>query len=286
MAGKHKHAIDLFNEAQNLGTPISHISFNALLSACQMCKQHEYVHKLFDEIPKRYNFPPDNVSYNTLITSLSRLGSTKMAMSSLREMEEKNIGITAVTYVPILEAFYNKESPEKAKNLWNEMVAKGYSPDKAAYNVRLGYAERKQEPRDVLALMGEMKGHGLEPDITSYNYLFLSYSKKGMVQEARDALRNLERNGCLPNCATFRLHIHHLCKCKEFDMAYEVFKESVKMDWVPPLRVLKMVVEGLAKTSRKKEAREMIQKIREKELHNHSNSWVKVEEELKLKARV
>lgn len=285
MAGKHNDAIALFNQAEILGTPTSNISFNALLSACQMCKQHEHVHTLFDEIPKKHNLSPDKASYDTLINSLSHLGSTKLAMSRLNEMIEKNIGITAATYVPILEAFYKKERPDKATSLWDHMVEKGHLPDLVAYNVRLGYAERTQKPKDVLALMEEMKVHGLKLDISSYNYLFLSYSKKGMVEEARAVLRDLEKNGCLPNGSTFRMHMHHLCNCKDYDIAYQVFKESVKMDRVPQFRILKMVVEGLAKTSRKEEAKQMIQIISEKYPGDHSKMWDKIEEGLKLKAK-
>ncbi|KAL5721417.1 hypothetical protein ACHQM5_005068 [Ranunculus cassubicifolius] len=279
VAGMYEQAFSLYNQMEKLGTPMSCISFNAVLSVYNMSiDDHEVnvVHKLFDEMPKKYEFSPDKESYEILIDAVCKLGATRRAVSILEEMEEKGMEISDVMYVRVLDALYKKEKVDKAKELWKEMLEKGREPNVGVYNIRLAYAEKKGKPKDVLALIDEMKKCGLKPDISSYNYLFVSYSKNGMVEEARKVIADLKDNGCLPNGATYRLLVQHLCKTRDFDEAYRVFKESVKMDLVPGNRILKNVVEGLLKSERKKEAMKLIETMRQKH-PGDSDSWDKIE---------
>lgn len=275
------HALKTFDQMDDLGTPRSAVSFNALLSACNYSKMFNKVPQLFEEIPRKYNVSPDKVSYGILVKSYCEAGSPETAVGVFKEMEEKGVEITAVTFTTILGALYKKGKSEEAEKYWNEMVKKGCEIDVAAYNVRIMCAQGG-EPENVMALINEMSNAGLKPDTISYNYLMTCYLKNGMMDEAKAVYEGLEGNGCNPNAATFRTLIYYLCRNEDYEKGYKVFKESVKVHKIPDFVTMRNLVEGLVKKKKMKAAKGLIRTIKKKFPPNVVNAWTKVEEELGL----
>ncbi|PIA35461.1 hypothetical protein AQUCO_03500077v1 [Aquilegia coerulea] len=281
LAGMSDHAFRLFNQMDELGTPRSSISFNALLTAYNVSKKFDQVPKLFDEISEKFGISPDKISYGILIKSYCELSLPESVFSILKEMDKKKIEITAITYTTILDSLYKKGKVEEAEKIWEQMIEKGCTPDATAYNVRIMHAHLGK-PEDVLALIDEMTKAGLKPDTITYNYLFTCYCKNGMMEDAKKVYQDLQENGCFPNAATFRLNIFYLCKNGEFEKAYEVFKESVKKDKVPAFGTMKILVEGLVKNSKTKEAKSVFKIVRKKFPDNVLNAWKKLGDDLGL----
>ncbi|KAK9284178.1 hypothetical protein L1049_023346 [Liquidambar formosana] len=280
-AGMFDHALKTFNQMDELGTPRSAISFNALLSACNQSKKFDQVPIFFSEIPEKYGFSPNKFSYGILVKSYCESGSPEKAISMLKEMEEKGIEVTTITFTTILDALYKKGKSDEAERLWDEMMKKGCSPDVAAYNVRIMFAHGRK-PEDVKALMDEMSDLGLKPDTISYNYMMTCYCKSGMMEEAKKVYEELEGNGCNPNAATFRTLIYHLCRNEEFEKGYKIFKESVRLHKIPDFGTMRYLVEGLVKKKKLKETKELIRTVKKKFPANFLNAWKKLEEELGL----
>ncbi|KAF8406407.1 hypothetical protein HHK36_008494 [Tetracentron sinense] len=280
-AGMFDHAFKTFNQMDELGTPRSAISFNALLSACNQSKKFDRVPKLFSEIPQKYGFSPDKISYGILIKSLCESDLPQSAFQVLKEMEEKNVEITAIAFTTILDALYKKGKINEAQQIWKKMTETGCSLDVAAYNVRLMHAQQGN-PEDVLALIEEMNSAGIKPDTISYNYLLTCYCKHGMIEEAKKVYEDLEGNGCAPNAATYRTFMHYLCRNGDFDMGFEIFKESVRRDKIPDFGTMKHLVEGLVKNSKLNEAKGLIKTVNRKFPANFLNAWKKLEMDLGL----
>ncbi|XP_016459379.1 small ribosomal subunit protein mL103 (rPPR7)-like isoform X1 [Nicotiana tabacum] len=281
VAGMFDHALNIYHEMDDLGTPRSTISFNVLLSACVHSKQYDRVPHLFDEIPVKYGFLPDKVSYGILIRSYCENGSPEMAMERLKEMEEKDVEITTVTFTTILHSFYKKGKIDEAKRVWNEMVIRGHGPDVGAYNVKIMNIQGG-DPEGVKALIEEMSDAGLKPDTISYNYLMTCYCKNGLMDEAQKVYEDLGSKGCNPNAATFRTLIFYLCKKGRFETGYKVFKESVRVHKIPDFSTLKYLVEGLVQRSKLKDAKGMGRTVKKKFPPNLVKAWTKLEEELGL----
>lgn len=208
-------------------------------------------------------------------------GTPELAIERLKEMEEKGVEITAVTYTTILYSLYKKGSVEEAERIWNEMGKKGCAPDVGAYNVKLMHAQGG-EVENVTKLIEEMIGLGLKPDAISYNYLMSCYCRNGMMNEAKKVYEGLEGNGCKPNAATFRTLIYYLCRNEQFETGYKVFKESVKFSKIPDFNTLKHLVEGLAKKSNRKDARGLLRTVKKKFPPNLLVAWKKLEDDLGL----
>ncbi|KAI4314868.1 hypothetical protein L6164_027733 [Bauhinia variegata] len=279
-AGMFDHALRTYDQMDDLGTPRSANSFNALLNACNQSKLFDKVPQLFDEMPKKYGFMPDKVSYGILVKSFCEAGQPAKAFEIVKEAEEKGVEPTVVTFTTILDALYSKGKIDEAEKLWTLMDKKGCI-DVAAYNVKIRVAH-SGTPAEVNAVMGEMSSSGFKPDTVGYNYLMTCYFQCGMVKEAKEVFKGLGKNGCNPNSATFRTSIFHLCNAGDFEEGYKVFKESVKLLKIPDFNTLKPLVEGLVKKGKKKEAKGMIRTMKKKSPPNMLKEWGMLEENLKL----
>ncbi|XP_021718480.1 pentatricopeptide repeat-containing protein At4g36680, mitochondrial-like [Chenopodium quinoa] len=280
-AGMFDHALNTFNQMDELGTPRTTLSFNALLAACNHSKLYDNVPQLFDEMPKRHGFVPNEVSYGILIRSFCRKGDPELALKTLEEMEEKGVEVTAVAFTTIYDAFCKKGMSDEAERIWNEMVNKGCLVDAAAYNVRIGNAYGGK-PEDVMRLIEDMAAAGLKPDAISYNYLSTCYCRNGRMDEAMKLYLELDASGFKPKAATFRTLIHYLCKNEEFGKGYDVFKRSVFHNKIPDFATLKVLVEGLVAKNNKKDAKGLIRTVKKKFPPNVLNAWKKIEVELGL----
>ncbi|CAH9076609.1 unnamed protein product [Cuscuta europaea] len=280
IAGMFDNALKLFDEMPELGTPRSSISFNALLTACVHSKQPEHVLECFNKVPVKYGVAPDKFSYGILINVYSEMGSLEMAMEKLREMEEKGIEVTPVTFTTILHGLYKNGRIDEAERFWNDMVKKnGSFADVVAYNVRLMHIH-EGEVEMVKALIEEMLDAGLNPDAISYNCLISCYCKKGMMDEAKKVYDTLGSKGCSPNIATFKTLLFYLCKQGRYMTAYKVFKTSVKVHKLPDFDTLKCLAEGLVNDGRNVEVKGMIRTLNKKLPPNLLKDWGKFVDDL------
>ncbi|XP_028551106.1 pentatricopeptide repeat-containing protein At4g36680, mitochondrial isoform X2 [Dendrobium catenatum] len=277
-AGMLDHAVRTLDELPRLGSSRTILSLNALLSACNHSKTlSTRVPDLFSNLSRYHSLSPDKISYGILIKSLCLARDSSKALSVLKEMDNKRIEITAISYTTIMDSLYKEGKPEEADRLWKEMRAKGVAPDVAAYNVRAMYWAVNGGPDDVLRLIEEMKADGMEPDIFTYNYLMTCYCKHGRVDNAKRVYRELGQKGCEPNAATYKNLLYSLCKNNDFVGGLEVFEDCVKHRRVPDLGSVMALVKGLMKDSKIRAAKRVVTGLRKKFPEEFSGSWMKLE---------
>ncbi|MCL7034816.1 hypothetical protein MKW94_001428 [Papaver nudicaule] len=275
-AGMFDHALRTFDQMEELGTPRSVFSFNSLLLACKV----DQVPKVFNEISEKYKISPDKISYGILVKSYCESGSPESALTVLKEMEEKNVEITAITYTVLFDALYKKGNIEEGDKIWKEMAEKGLL-DVTAFNVKIMRAHLGS-PKDVLLLIDEMKLLGLNPDAITYNNLLICYCNNDLIEEAKKVYESFEENKCVPNVATFTNIIYHLCKNGDFDKGFEVFEDSLKRDKLPKFTSMKYLVQGLFEKSKLEEVKKVISIAKKKSPPIFVNGWKKIERDLGL----
>ncbi|XP_074263890.1 small ribosomal subunit protein mL103 (rPPR7)-like [Silene latifolia] len=280
-AGMFDHAIKLYDQMEELGTPRSCLSFNALLAAGNNSRVFDRVHQVFDEMPEKYGFDPDKISYGILVKACCEKGEPEMGLKIIEEMDGKGVEVTAVTFTTVLDSLYRIGKVDEAERVWGEMVEKGCVPDVAAWNVKIGHAHAG-EPEGVMGLIVEMEGAGLKPDTISYNYLLACYCRNDRLDEAMKVYEDLAKGGFRLKVATFRTLISYLCKKEDYAKGYDVFKRSVFHNKIPDFGTLKVLVEGLVKKKRKKDAKGLIRTVKKRFPPSFTNAWKKVEAELGL----
>ncbi|KAK4773707.1 hypothetical protein SAY87_028726 [Trapa incisa] len=280
-AGMFEQALKTFSQMEQYGTPRSVLSFNVLLMACNACKLFDKVPNLFNEMSSKYNIVPDKISYGILIKSYCEARSPEKGLALLREMEQKGLEVTAITFTTILDALYKLGKIDEAEKLWAEMVSKGCELDSAVYNIKIMNAQ-DVGPQTVKDIIEEMKENGVEPSTVSYNYLITSYSKAGLIEDAMKVYEGLRENGCRPNAVTFRTLVRYSCERGEYQRAYGVFKDSVRVNKIPNLMTLRSLVEGLVENKYMEEAKELLSTVKKKFPSPSLNEWKEVEESLEL----
>lgn len=277
-AGMLDHAIRSLEELPRLDSPRTILSLNALLSACIHSKTlSPRVPDLFYNLSRCHSLSPDKVSYGILIKSLCLARDASKALLVLKEMDDKKIEITAISYTTIMDSLYKEGKPDEAERLWKEMRAKGVAPDVVAYNVRAMYWAVNGKPDDVLGVMEEIKDEGMEPDIFTYNYLMTCYCQHGRVDDAKRIYRELEEKGCQPNAATYKNLLYALCKNNDFVGGLEVFEDCVKQSRVPDLGSVMILVKGLMKCSKVRAAKRVVTGLGKKFPEDFVGSWKKLE---------
>ncbi|CAN6463446.1 unnamed protein product [Victoria cruziana] len=284
-AGMIDHAVRSFDELEGLGVRPSVAAFNALLAACVRAKRFDMVPDLFRDIPSRYpEISPDKISYGVLAKALCERGNPKKAYNLLKEMEEKEIEITGVTYTTILDGFYKMRSAKMGDKIWDLMREKDSSLiDSTAYNAKLLNVALNGKPEEVLKLLEEMEQVGIKPNVVSYNFLLTSYCRNGNYEEGKKVYRQMRGKGCHPNAATYRSLLYFLSKGGDLDSATKVYKDSLRRDRIPDFGTMKIFVRALAKASREADAKTVIAQMKKKYQDSFLNAWRKLEAELGLK---
>ncbi|KAM7266052.1 hypothetical protein ACFE04_003735 [Oxalis oulophora] len=269
-AGMSDHALGLYTQMDEFGTPRTVYSFNVVLNAFVRSKCCRKVPTLFTELSDKYGIVPDKVSYGILVKSYCELCLVEKAVEVLELMKAKNVEVTASTYSMIMDSFYKKGKGDEAERLWTEMSKNGCELDTAAYNVRIVNAGK--DVVRVQELINEMATFGLKPDTCSYNALIRCYFKEGNLEEAKKVYK-----GLVPNAATFRIMILHLCRKEEYEDAYNVFRDSVKANKIPAFGMLRPLAVGLVKQKKLNEANEFFCTLKKKFNPSLMNAWKKVE---------
>ncbi|KAF3341239.1 pentatricopeptide repeat-containing protein [Carex littledalei] len=133
-SGMLKEALDAFSTHPTPSTG----ALNSLLAPLNRHSRNlsRQIPSLFTSLPASKSVAPDQITYGILIKSLCVSGGgAEKALPVLKQMEDKNIPVSAVVYSTIMYSFYKESKPERAEELWKEMCGKGIVPDVSTYNV-------------------------------------------------------------------------------------------------------------------------------------------------------
>ncbi|KAJ3680261.1 hypothetical protein LUZ60_016539 [Juncus effusus] len=260
------------------------ISLNGLLSAFLQSGDHSQVPHLFKSISEQHSIEPDGISYGILFKALCESGKTSEAFLELKRMrEEKRIEPTASVYTTLLDTLYKENKIDEADRLWEEMVKSECKLDTTAYNVKILHHSLNAEIEKVLEVMNTMEEAGVKPDTITYNFLMICHFKSGQIEEGKNIYRKMLGNKmCNPNAKTYKYLLEWLCKCRDFETGFQVFRDSLKRNRIPDFRTLKMFVEGLVKEGMKDRAKVVIREVRKRFPANLANRWDNVERDLGL----
>ncbi|WVZ74516.1 hypothetical protein U9M48_022688 [Paspalum notatum var. saurae] len=276
-------ALDAFRKtAPSLPTPISSLPFNALLSAFLRCRRHRRVPDLFAELTKEFSITPNATSFGILAKAYCMAGDDAKAKQILDEMRARGISPTTSIYTSLMDSMYKQKKAEEAECLWKEMIENGCEPDVATYNVKVMYYGLNGKLEEVMEAMKEMEAAGVKPDIITYNFLMTCYCKNGKLDDAKFLYHSLAEKGCSANAATYKHMLAQLCAHGDFFAGLGIFKESLKRHKVPDFRTLKGLVEGLAKGGMVTEAKNVITEVKKRFPENLLSCWKKLEKELGL----
>ncbi|XP_074270110.1 pentatricopeptide repeat-containing protein At1g11630, mitochondrial-like [Silene latifolia] len=279
-AGMIPNAITTFEQMEQMGIRRTVKSFNSLLFSCIVAGKYDEAKRIFSDFPSTYNIEPDVQSYNTIIKAFGGVGESMSGYSIIAEMSRKNCKPNATTFANLIAGFYKEEKFEDVGKVLNLMKEHGIKPSLNIYNVRiesLCKLGRSFEAKALLDGMIERKLKLNNPDIF-YNLIY-GFCKEGKYEDAKKLFKSMANHRCKPNSDCYLTIIYYLCKGGDYETALEISKESREKNWFPNVTTTKSLVEGLVSISKVEEAKELIEKVKER-FPKQADLWKETEEKL------
>ncbi|KAK4368341.1 hypothetical protein RND71_012133 [Anisodus tanguticus] len=253
-SGLFKNAQKVFDEMPERSLK----SVNALLGACVNSKKYDELETLFEELPEKVKVKRDVVTYNIMIKGLCDKGELDKARGLVYEIEKNGLKPDLVTFNTILGAFYMNGKFDDGEKMWDLMVSKDVKPDIRSYNVKLVGLMNEDKESEAVKLVGELGSFELKPDVFTYGALIRGYCEKGNLEEANKYYVELVKSKSAPTKAIFASVISSACKKGDSDWVLELCKDVFKWKCHVNVDLLQGVVDGLVKSSRIQEAKEVV----------------------------
>ncbi|OMO64916.1 hypothetical protein COLO4_31729 [Corchorus olitorius] len=273
------NAVTAFDEFYKEELCRSSKSLNALVLAAILAKDYKEAKRIYVEFPQRYGIEPDLETHNTAIRAMCESGSSSSAYSVLTDMKSKGIHPNATTFGTLLSGFYREEKFEEVGNVLNLMKEYGIPIGVNIYNIRILSLCKLKRSNEAKALLEGMLSKGLKPYSVTYTHLIHGFCKEGDLEEAKGLFKSMRNRGLEPDSQCYFTLVHFLCKGGDFETALSICEESMKKGWFPTYSIMKSLVVGLASISKVDEAKELIQKVKNK-FSKNQELWDEVEKAL------
>lgn len=252
--GMFDNALRLFDEMPEKSCK----SFNGLLAASLYAKKFDMTEKLFKELPEKYGFDVDLVSYNILARSYCQSGSMDLALGVLVEMESNGVAPDLVTFNTLLVGLYRDKKLVEAEKLWSIMGSKNFGPTVRSYDPKIKYLIENDQIEEAVKVFDEMMSKGVKADRLSY-YLFIKeYADKGNLEETKRWYDKLSLDMVRPDRRIIKIVLPLVCEEGDLDYAVKLAKDSVTWRCIVNVQVLQDVVDKLVKASKIDEAKDLI----------------------------
>ncbi|XP_047945920.1 pentatricopeptide repeat-containing protein At1g80150, mitochondrial-like isoform X2 [Salvia hispanica] len=203
-----------------------------------------------NDVPGRFGIVLDAYSFNIVIKGFCEMGILDKAFLVMAGMGTWGLAPDVFTYTSLIEACYKSNWPEIANGLWSRMVLKGCLPNIATFNVRIQFLVNKGRTWDankLLDFMRRLKKSPEFPDEITYNLVIKGFCKMGNLKMAMYVYSAFRSEGYKPNQKIYQTLIHYFCEAREFDMAYNMCKQSMENNWYPSVGTINNLIEGLVR---------------------------------------
>ncbi|EOD31939.1 hypothetical protein EMIHUDRAFT_231188 [Emiliania huxleyi CCMP1516] len=175
-----------------------------------------------------YPPPPNEMSFNTVISALGDAAQPERAESVLSTMIDAGFTASPVTFTATIAAFAKQSRPADAARVLKRMLAARLQPDTWCFNAVLSAYANAADPEGARATLANFEARAAEecpnaaPDLVSYNTLMLACARGGRPAEAEAAFQKLLARGLVPNEPTASTHailVNALVKAGQLDAA-------------------------------------------------------------------
>ncbi|CAN6245508.1 unnamed protein product [Urochloa humidicola] len=286
-AGMPDHSLTAFQ----LVKPPSERALSALLSAYHDNRLYDRVVVAFNTLPAELSIKPGIVSHNVLLKSLVARGDLAAARKVFDEMPEKaGILPDIVSCNEILKGYLSTGDDAAFDQLLKEITGpeRQLKPNVGTYNLRMSLLCAKGRSFEAEELLDAMGAKGVPPNRASFNTVIKGLGNEGEVGAAMALFRKMPEvprqngKGVSPNFETYIMLLEALVNKSVFDPALEVCKECLRNKWAPPFQAVKGLVQGLLKSRKAKQAKEVLMAMRKVVKGDAKEEWMKVETQFQL----
>ncbi|KAJ0909577.1 putative tetratricopeptide-like helical domain superfamily [Helianthus annuus] len=165
--------------------------------------------------------------------SLYGSGNPAAARELFNEMQAKGLAPNICTYRILLHGMCkNSQSPD-ALALFRSLESKELMEDVGLYNILIDGCSKCGKPNEAMDLFDELCLKGLKPNVRTYTVMISVYCEEGLLGKCKELLRKMEENGCLPNRVTYNVLVRELLKKNECQEAEIYLEEMINRGFMP-----------------------------------------------------
>lgn len=284
-AGMPDHSLTAFR----LVKPPSERALSALLSAYHDNRLYDRVVEAFNTLPADLAIKPGIVSHNVLLKTLVASGDLTAARKVFDEMPDRaGVQPDIISCNEILKGYLNAGDDAAFDQLLKEITKRHLKPNVGTYNLRMALLCARGRSFEAQELLDAMGAKGVPPNRAIFNTVIKGLCNEGEVGAAMALFREMREvprqngRGVSPNFETYIMLLEALVNKSVFDPALEVCKECLRNKWAPPFQAVKGLVQGLLKSRKAKQAKEVLTAMRKAVKGDAKEEWVKVEAQFQL----
>ncbi|CAI9274903.1 unnamed protein product [Lactuca saligna] len=198
-------------------------SFNTVMSSFSKMGFGDIAQSIFCLMLK-FGVKPDAYSYNILINGLCIAGSLQDALKLTNDMVKHGVNPDSVTYNTLAKGFHVLGKINGASKMIQETLSKGLNPNSIIYTLLICGNCQEGKVDESMNLKNEMVSYGYQVNFISYSVLVSSLCKIARVDEALCLLYEMEIEGLKPD-VMYSIIIHGFCKQGEIQKAIHVYME-------------------------------------------------------------
>ncbi|KAG2548340.1 pentatricopeptide repeat-containing protein At1g61870, mitochondrial-like [Panicum virgatum] len=273
----------------------SDVSLSALLSALLRAGRLKDLKSTFASAESSLGVAPARASHNVLLHALVKNSELAAARKLLDEMANKKLkhrpAPDIISYNTVLAGYSVQGDEEGFEKLLKEISASKLEPNVVTYNCRIQWFAKKGETVKGEELLDVMESKEVAPNYLTYNALVQGYCKEGNVGPAMRVFKRMKvmkrregRSdlGVSAHSQTYVVLFKSLVEKEKLDDALWICKSCFAMKAAPPFEAVKGLVEGLVKSGKSEEARNVVAKMDLLVKGDAKLAWGKVVGELSL----
>ncbi|RRT63738.1 hypothetical protein B296_00018982 [Ensete ventricosum] len=283
-AGMPDHAVRTFEAMPGLGCRRTERSLCALLSAFLKNGCVDRLQDVFDRAADEYGIAPGIASYNVLLRALCSSNKVEKARALLDEMPDMGVEPDIICYNTVLDGYLKKGDYSGFHEFLEEISRKKFSPNVGTFNCRIAALCAQGKSFQAEELLDVMKSNRIQPNRSSFNTLIDGFHKEGNMDSAMKVFERMkgfkrpDDTGVSPDFKTYTTLLQGLVEKEEFARGVEICKECLEKKWAPPFEDVKRLMEGLMKSSRVNEAKDVISWMGKEMKDDARDAWKKIEE--------
>ncbi|KAK9153762.1 hypothetical protein Sjap_001242 [Stephania japonica] len=241
--------------------PFNTKSFNIVLNGwCNMLVNMAQAKRFWREMERR-GIARDVVSYSSMISCYSKVGSLNDVLKLFNKMKELEIDPDRKVYNAVIFALAKGRLVKEARNLLTRIEEKGLKPNIVTYNSLIKPLCKARKIDEANQVLDEMLERGLSPSIVTYHAFFgILRSEK----EVFDMLEKMKKSGCPPTNDTYIMLIRKFCRWRQIGNVFKLWNEMSKAGVSPDRSSYIVLIHGLFLNGKLEEASKYYEEMKEK----------------------
>ncbi|KAK7405774.1 hypothetical protein VNO78_07383 [Psophocarpus tetragonolobus] len=263
-------AFDACRYAEERGSAVSVVTFNAVLHAVQRSDTCGFVWEVYEFMIRRRVYP-NSTSLRIMVDAICKRGELGKIVDELDRIMRKRSFRSPVMIVNcglvlrILERGAGSGSESDVVVLLKRLLQKSLLHEKVVYSLIVNARVVFGDLDSAWGLYREMVERGFEANAFVHTLFIGAFCREGRVGESVELLREMEGMGLEPYGETFE-HVVVGCAADSarFEECVSVFERMVRVGYVPGCVVFNKVVERLCERGEVEKANEMLSVLLDK----------------------